>query len=237
VKTQLTAGGTVGVDKGYIRDLGPAPPSLKDEAERIGMEEGDEGYESGEEVREDLDAAKLWLEQVRIDLVRLDTMSWEFLRSDMIEAVFKKLDPKKTLYLGPSDLRSFAEMTGFVGDDRDWAREYRTLAREFGFLPNSGVNMTVFKQVVNADEGPTFCTIEELAAVYQNLYDKIASAVPADPLRRRIRGMKFKKEYLKNMHMMDHLGELERQRQDYSDMVESDQFGGSKKPAWSVNFL
>jgi len=73
-------------------------------------------------------------------------------RRSLIRVLFQTLDTKREGQLGPDELRRYAEMCGFVGDEHDWAVEYAEMCHDFGINANVGANLEQFAKLVD-DKG------------------------------------------------------------------------------------
>mmetsp|Transcript_114933 Transcript_114933/g.287217 ORF Transcript_114933/g.287217 Transcript_114933/m.287217 type:complete len:200 (-) Transcript_114933:120-719(-) len=116
----------------------------------------------------------------------LDSLFMLMLRMELIEGIFKKLDDTKIGWLSSNRVWKFAALTGFDGNEADWREEFRCICEDLKCPEAEGVNMTVFKQVVNDDEGGSYCSDEELAEIFAKLKDeKMKKTKPRKEERRR----------------------------------------------------
>ncbi|CAK0889172.1 unnamed protein product [Prorocentrum cordatum] len=76
-------------------------------------------------------------------------------RTELISAIFQRLDVDKDGKLNPGEMRRFAEQQDFDGTDEEWAEAYKELCTEKGRDPAQGVNLELFTQLLNdeSEEG------------------------------------------------------------------------------------
>eukprot|EP00933_Yihiella_yeosuensis_P007764 TRINITY_DN11292_c0_g1_i1.p1 TRINITY_DN11292_c0_g1~~TRINITY_DN11292_c0_g1_i1.p1 ORF type:complete len:798 (+),score=210.56 TRINITY_DN11292_c0_g1_i1:139-2394(+) len=82
-------------------------------------------------------------------------------RADLVKSVFSALDLDGDGCLNASEMRPFADHTGFDGSAEDWAAEFETICSEAG--SSRGVPLAHFIKLVNdeSDDG-AYCTDDEL---------------------------------------------------------------------------
>lgn len=92
-------------------------------------------------------------------------------RAELVRAVFHALDINDDDSLDQRELRRFAELTGFEGDDQEWAGAFTTLCAERG----GSVDLTFFEWLVDhKSEGSCHCTNDELLSLLKELLDQNA---------------------------------------------------------------
>lgn len=118
------------------------------------------------------------LDELELEAGKRDHLNMQFLRVELIEAIFRKLDERSTGLLGSGPMRKFADTSGFVGDENVWNQEYQLLCEDLQCTPAAGVNLTAFKRLVNDPcSGGAYCDDEELSDIYEKLKEeKLAKA-------------------------------------------------------------
>lgn len=90
-------------------------------------------------------------------------------RQGLIAKLFGTLDGQGTGYIGLSELRRYADLCGFPGNDTAWRSEYEAIALREGFLPNKGMNRIQFADMVNNPCSKGNCETDELIELLQEL--------------------------------------------------------------------
>eukprot|EP00931_Biecheleriopsis_adriatica_P060565 TRINITY_DN36389_c0_g1_i1.p1 TRINITY_DN36389_c0_g1~~TRINITY_DN36389_c0_g1_i1.p1 ORF type:complete len:1551 (+),score=442.46 TRINITY_DN36389_c0_g1_i1:72-4655(+) len=103
-------------------------------------------------------------------------------RPQLIEALFETLDAEGRGSLGSSDLRRYAELVFFEGDDQSWSEEFAGMCAEFGWNEAEGCPRKDFDQIVGeASE----TSDEELRNAVDQLRQDVKSRKEADASDRR----------------------------------------------------
>mmetsp|Transcript_137348 Transcript_137348/g.342515 ORF Transcript_137348/g.342515 Transcript_137348/m.342515 type:complete len:793 (-) Transcript_137348:60-2438(-) len=84
-------------------------------------------------------------------------------RSSLVNALFHALDTKSEGLLGPDELRRYAELCGFDGDEDDWAVEYAEVCHEFGINARGGATREQFAKLMDTKAGQADLSTSELA--------------------------------------------------------------------------
>merc|ERR1712150_289251 len=71
--------------------------------------------------------------------------------------------------LGLRELRQYADFCGFNGNDLEWAEEYRSLQRKYGWPSGEGAGLEHFEKLVGDKAGNGYCTLAELKELTQKL--------------------------------------------------------------------
>jgi len=110
-------------------------------------------------------------------------------RSELILAVFRACDVNDDGLVRCSEMRRFAEQTGFRGDDADWDDAYTLLCRARGVDVTEGISFEVFADLVNDKSGDTgcFCSDRDLRVILAEL-TRMAKAKTLIKSRRPTRG-------------------------------------------------
>jgi len=92
-------------------------------------------------------------------------------RTDLTAKLFNAIDQDKDGNLNSSEMRMFAETTGFVGTAEEWAEAFQGLCADGKRDPNVGVDPVYFSQMVNDknEEAGTYCTNDELKESLQKV--------------------------------------------------------------------
>jgi len=91
-------------------------------------------------------------------------------RGTLITTVFRACDRDGDERLNDEELRAFARLTGFDGDDEAWSKEYCMLCSEVRAEPDAGVDIKAFTKLVNdQSERGCYCRDMELATMVRNL--------------------------------------------------------------------
>lgn len=111
--------------------------------------------------KRDVPISDSWARQsVASNLVKLRT------RSDVVNALFNCLQCKDTGRIGSQELQRYAKLSGFDGDDDDWAEEYEDLCAEQGWNKEQGLSRAEFSVLMNDD---AMGADEELKAILMEL--------------------------------------------------------------------
>jgi len=90
----------------------------------------------------------------------------------LLLSVFDALDQDGDELLSSRELRRFAELSGFEGDDADWSLEYRLMCREWQVLPDAGIPRDVFTALVtDKSEIGCYCDEARLRVILKSLLD------------------------------------------------------------------
>lgn len=104
----------------------------------------------------------------------------ELPKKDLVKILFCTLDSTQNGTLGPDQLRKYAEMIGWEGDDEAWAQEYAGLCYEYGVTPQRGFTHTQFSKVLEDQagdaDGEELAAQIELAAAPEIMLPKKASS-------------------------------------------------------------
>ncbi|CAK9015765.1 unnamed protein product [Durusdinium trenchii] len=89
-------------------------------------------------------------------------------RVQLIEQVFNTLNRSCTGYLNASEMRPFANRTGFDGTDAEWRQEFELLQKECG--SNTGISLHHFQRLANdsSDDG-CYCSDQDLRGLLQSM--------------------------------------------------------------------
>ena len=68
-------------------------------------------------------------------------------RSELISNMFSLLDISGSSMLSSTDLRRYAELTGFHGSDDDWTDQYDGICVHYGWDRNGGVSQAMFAEL------------------------------------------------------------------------------------------
>eukprot|EP00435_Cladocopium_sp_Y103_P020825 s2652_g5.t1 len=102
----------------------------------------------------DVPISDSWARQsVASNLVKLRT------RSDVVNALFNSLQCKDTGRIGSQELQRYAKLSGFDGDDDDWAEEYEDLCAEQGWNKEQGLSRAEFSVLMNDDTRRTSISV------------------------------------------------------------------------------
>eukprot|EP00435_Cladocopium_sp_Y103_P068572 s344_g31.t1 len=102
-------------------------------------------------------------------------------RNDLKSSIFNALDQDGDRRLGSAEMRRFAELSGFEGDDADWQEEYQMLCDP------QGCDFNAFGQLLDDDsEDGLFVSDAELVEMMQELIEQGASLSTASAGRRTL---------------------------------------------------
>lgn len=102
-------------------------------------------------------------------------------RNDLKSSIFNALDQDGDRRLGSSEMRRFAELSGFEGDDADWQEEYQMLCDP------QGCDFNAFGQLLDDDsEDGLFISDAELVDMMEELIKQGASLSAASAGRRTL---------------------------------------------------
>ncbi|CAK9016115.1 unnamed protein product [Durusdinium trenchii] len=89
-------------------------------------------------------------------------------RVQLIEQVFNTLNRSCTGYLNASEMRPFANRTGFDGTDAEWRQEFELLQKECG--SDTGISLHHFHRLANdsSDDG-CYCSDQDLRGLLQSM--------------------------------------------------------------------
>ncbi|CAK9009639.1 unnamed protein product, partial [Durusdinium trenchii] len=102
-------------------------------------------------------------------------------RVQLINQIFTALNRSCTGYLNESEMRPFANRTGFEGTDPEWQAEFHLLQKECGSGP--GISLYHFQRLANdtSDDG-CYCSDEDLRDFLQSTCGRATSqAAPVAP--------------------------------------------------------
>eukprot|EP00929_Paragymnodinium_shiwhaense_P014974 TRINITY_DN122989_c0_g1_i1.p1 TRINITY_DN122989_c0_g1~~TRINITY_DN122989_c0_g1_i1.p1 ORF type:complete len:617 (+),score=102.74 TRINITY_DN122989_c0_g1_i1:94-1944(+) len=74
-------------------------------------------------------------------------------RAELKIQVFQHFDVDRDGFLKCSELRQFADFSGFDGDDMDWSEEYAMICEDFGCDPSVGLERVAFSSLIDDEEG------------------------------------------------------------------------------------
>ncbi|CAK9003155.1 unnamed protein product [Durusdinium trenchii] len=87
-------------------------------------------------------------------------------RKQLADAVFHSLDRRQRQKLDSKAMRIFANATGFLGDEEDWAKEFAGICEELGWNEERGVSKSQFLDFIGDEESTSS---EELRILLFNL--------------------------------------------------------------------
>eukprot|EP00928_Gymnodinium_smaydae_P035569 TRINITY_DN25010_c0_g1_i1.p1 TRINITY_DN25010_c0_g1~~TRINITY_DN25010_c0_g1_i1.p1 ORF type:complete len:723 (+),score=177.78 TRINITY_DN25010_c0_g1_i1:68-2236(+) len=100
-------------------------------------------------------------------------------RGEQVRRLFQLLDRDRDGFLNQQEMRSFANMSGFEGDEAAWAGEYEALLGEAS--SRRGIAMADLSKLVDDEsENGCYCTDEELTTMLETL-EASAPALAAAP--------------------------------------------------------
>ncbi|CAK9015761.1 unnamed protein product [Durusdinium trenchii] len=99
-------------------------------------------------------------------------------RVQLIEQVFNTLNRSCTGYLNASEMRPFANRTGFDGTDAEWRQEFELLQKECG--SDTGISLHHFHRLANdsSDDG-CYCSDQDLRGLLQSMSE--GNSAPVRP--------------------------------------------------------
>lgn len=74
-------------------------------------------------------------------------------RRILIHRQFNIYDESGDGFLGPDELRAFAEISGWKGDDDEWAVHYGEMVNDFALNPRKGADVKQFERIVDKKAG------------------------------------------------------------------------------------
>jgi len=99
-------------------------------------------------------------------------------RRNLIMALFEVLDDSGNHLLGFSEMKLYAQLTGFNGSDDDWATEYFDLCDENGWNRNVGAHAGQFSMLIDDPDNRCYASNEVLIQMLQALSDITGKAIP-----------------------------------------------------------
>lgn len=90
-------------------------------------------------------------------------------RRALIMALFEGLDDSGSHLLGFSEMRTYAELTGFSGDDDDWMTEYTHLCEENSWNRNIGAHAGQFSTMIEDPNNRCYASNEALNRMLTDL--------------------------------------------------------------------
>eukprot|EP00418_Pyrodinium_bahamense_P031464 CAMPEP_0179140838 /NCGR_PEP_ID=MMETSP0796-20121207/67484_1 /TAXON_ID=73915 /ORGANISM="Pyrodinium bahamense, Strain pbaha01" /LENGTH=302 /DNA_ID=CAMNT_0020840457 /DNA_START=17 /DNA_END=922 /DNA_ORIENTATION=+ len=88
-------------------------------------------------------------------------------RPCVLESLFDALDLNGDGLLSKSELKTFAELSGFSGSDADWNDEYQLLCKEWRCSPCDGVSKAIFTLVNDTSDVGCFCDDRTIWDIHQ----------------------------------------------------------------------
>jgi len=146
------------------------PEKWEEMLDRLG--ESEEVYDDAGEAEAHAQMLEAKMAELSLEAEMRDRFSVELLRIELTEAIFRKLDERVTGRVDSNTAWKFAAMTGFDGNEVDWKEEFRCICEDFDCSEAEGLNMTVFKHLVDDAGGDSPCTNEELGEIYARLKDE-----------------------------------------------------------------
>jgi len=93
------------------------------------------------------------------------------IRRSLVMALFEGLDDSGSHLLGFSEMRQYAILTGFDGDDDDWMTEYMHLCEENGWNRNIGAHAGQFSTMIGDPNNRCYASNEVLVQMLLALRD------------------------------------------------------------------
>mmetsp|Transcript_133618 Transcript_133618/g.266597 ORF Transcript_133618/g.266597 Transcript_133618/m.266597 type:complete len:854 (+) Transcript_133618:39-2600(+) len=89
-------------------------------------------------------------------------------RPKLVQQLYRLLDDEGSGYLGPLQLRRFAECCGFEGNDEEWLKEFREVCSLYEWSQH-GPDLRQFSQLVNDRKGFGYSNDAEIQAIIGEL--------------------------------------------------------------------
>lgn len=89
-------------------------------------------------------------------------------RAGLVAEVFKLCDRNRDGWLNQQEMEAFARHSGFDGDQAEWAKEFQLLCEERGVDPQTGVDASLFRRLVD-DPGECYVADEDLHSILGHL--------------------------------------------------------------------
>jgi len=102
----------------------------------------------------------------------------EHYRRNLIVALFEGLDDSGNYLLGFSEMKLYAQLTGFAGNDDDWATEYFNLCDENGWNRNVGAHAGQFTTMIDDPNNRCYASDEALIQMLKALSDITGKDIP-----------------------------------------------------------
>eukprot|EP00408_Alexandrium_pacificum_P062630 CAMPEP_0171159466 /NCGR_PEP_ID=MMETSP0790-20130122/3053_1 /TAXON_ID=2925 /ORGANISM="Alexandrium catenella, Strain OF101" /LENGTH=193 /DNA_ID=CAMNT_0011623963 /DNA_START=1 /DNA_END=579 /DNA_ORIENTATION=- len=165
----LAAPGARGGEAARSRPRFRARPAATMEEDDF-FEEDVEPYEDLNEAQEDVSALSARIAVAEQSAAEIARSKQLFARTEMIDGIFRALDVSRTGRLGSREMRRFADLSGFDGDDADWEQEFPLLCKDVSSSESKGIDRATFMRMVDdeSEEG-CHCSCEEVQYLYAQL--------------------------------------------------------------------
>eukprot|EP00932_Pfiesteria_piscicida_P013356 SRR837773.249.p1 GENE.SRR837773.249~~SRR837773.249.p1 ORF type:complete len:357 (-),score=165.76 SRR837773.249:151-1221(-) len=89
-------------------------------------------------------------------------------RRILIQRQFDALDDDGNGFLGSDELRRYAEMAGWKGDDEEWAIHYAEMCNDYNLNPRKGADVKQFEKIVDKKGGQANIEAQDLVELIED---------------------------------------------------------------------
>lgn len=90
-------------------------------------------------------------------------------RTELVAAVFRALSGGRSEPLRSYELRNYADLCGFDGNDAEWVEEYKAVCLDYGWDEQTGADVRQFTQFINDKESTGYRTDNDLHDMLRQL--------------------------------------------------------------------
>eukprot|EP00930_Biecheleria_cincta_P103898 TRINITY_DN9600_c0_g3_i1.p1 TRINITY_DN9600_c0_g3~~TRINITY_DN9600_c0_g3_i1.p1 ORF type:complete len:1887 (+),score=453.55 TRINITY_DN9600_c0_g3_i1:247-5907(+) len=109
-------------------------------------------------------------------------------REELVAAVFAALDSSKRGAMSSSDMKGYAELSGFNGSDEDWQQEFYEICQEQGWDEKAGIRIRQFEEFVGDESNTSDAEVRQMLTSLQSQTKTIAGA------RKSVAGMSWSRQ-------------------------------------------